>query len=142
MFLQIQLPDETAQPVELRTRTHDDEPGTRADIPELMRAFDLFVLPSLNEGISNTILEAMASGRAVVAARVGGNGELIEDGLTGTLYASASRDEPFATLARYFGDAALAATQGGRARQRALSRFSLGEMIRQYADFYTQALAS
>ena len=53
-------------------------PGERADIPELMRAMDLFVLPSLGEGISNTILEAMSTGLPVVATRVGGNVELGE----------------------------------------------------------------
>src|SRR5262249_30644882 len=51
-------------------------PGERADVPEIMRALDLFVLPSLAEGVSNTILEAMASGLPVVATRVGGNPEL------------------------------------------------------------------
>ena len=59
--------------------------GERADVPDLMRAFDLFVLPSVGEGMSNTILEAMASGLPVVATRVGGNPELIEEDVTGTL---------------------------------------------------------
>ena len=54
-------------------------PGERADIPEIMRVLDLFVLPSIAEGISNTILEAMASGLPVVATRVGGNPELVEE---------------------------------------------------------------
>ena len=58
-------------------------PGERDDVPELMRFMDLFVLPSLREGISNTILEAMASGLPVVATRVGGNPELVEAGNTG-----------------------------------------------------------
>src|SRR6185503_4469668 len=59
--------------------------GERADIAELMRGFDCFALPSLGEGISNTILEAMASRLPVVASRVGGNDELIESGMTGLL---------------------------------------------------------
>lgn len=53
-------------------------PGERSDVPEVMRALDCFVLPSLAEGISNTILEAMASGLPVLATRVGGNAELVE----------------------------------------------------------------
>ncbi len=50
-----------------------------------MRAMDLFVLPSLGEGISNTILEAMSTGLPVIATRVGGNVELVKEGLTGIL---------------------------------------------------------
>ena len=64
--------------------------GARRDVPELMRAMDVFVLPSMNEGISNTILEAMASGLPVVAARVGGNPELIRSGVSGVLYEDAT----------------------------------------------------
>src|SRR5207237_9166164 len=60
-------------------------PGERDDVPQIMRGFDLFVLPSLAEGISNTILEAMASGLPVVATSVGGNAELVESGRTGQL---------------------------------------------------------
>ncbi len=59
-------------------------PGDRSDVPELLRAMDVFVLPSLGEGVSNTLLEAMASGLPVVATRVGGNPELI-DKLNGLL---------------------------------------------------------
>ena len=62
-------------------------PGNRNDVPRVMRGFDLFVLPSLAEGVSNTILEAMATGLPVVATAVGGNTELVEEGVTGTLVA-------------------------------------------------------
>src|SRR5262249_37549911 len=61
-------------------------PGARNDIPDLMRAMDVFVLPSINEGISNTLLEAMAASKPVIAARVGGNPELVDAGQTGALY--------------------------------------------------------
>ncbi len=60
-------------------------PGERPDVPDLMRCMDVFVLPSLGEGISNTILEAMATGLPVVATAVGGNPELVEPGVTGSL---------------------------------------------------------
>ena len=60
-------------------------PGDRDDIPDLLRAMDIFVLPSRNEGISNTILEAMATGLPIVATDVGGNPELVEAGRTGAL---------------------------------------------------------
>jgi len=59
--------------------------GSRADVHRLISLFDVFVLPSLYEGMSNTILEAMACSRPIVATRVGGNPELVEDGLNGYL---------------------------------------------------------
>lgn len=62
--------------------------GDRDDVPVLLSAMNVFVLPSLNEGISNTVLEAMASGLPVVATRVGGNPELVEDGVNGILVPS------------------------------------------------------
>lgn len=59
--------------------------GDRNDVSDLLRLFDLFVLPSLGEGISNTVLEAMATGLPIVATAVGGNPELVEDGVNGRL---------------------------------------------------------
>ena len=59
--------------------------GDRNDVPALMQLMDIFILPSLAEGISNTLLEAMASGLPVIATSVGGNVELIEEGVNGRL---------------------------------------------------------
>ena len=74
--------------------------GARNDVPEVLRGLDAFVLPSLAEGISNTILEAMASALPVVATRVGGNPELLDDGVTGRLVPVAGRRGPGACAAR------------------------------------------
>ena len=63
--------------------------GERTDIPEVMRSLDVFVLPSIAEGISNTVLEAMASGLPVIATAVGGNPELVVPGETGELVPAA-----------------------------------------------------
>jgi hypothetical protein len=60
-------------------------PGERADVPDVMRGLDCFVLPSLAEGISNTILEAMSTALPVLATRVGANAELVAEGRTGHL---------------------------------------------------------
>ena len=79
--------------------------GARDDVPDLLRAMDVFVLPSRNEGISNTILEAMASALPVIAARVGGNPELIADGETGVLYDPAAPTGLAAALEAYASDA-------------------------------------
>lgn len=59
--------------------------GDRNDVPALMQLMDIFILPSLAEGISNTLLEAMASGLPVIATSVGGNVELVEEGVNGRL---------------------------------------------------------
>ena len=59
--------------------------GWRDDIPEIMPLFDVFVLPSLNEGMGRVLVEAMAAGRPVVASRVGGIPDLVRHGETGLL---------------------------------------------------------
>ncbi len=114
--------------------------GARGDAPALLRGFDIFVLPSVNEGISNTILEAMASARPVVAGRVGGNGELIEDGCTGTLYDAADPRALDAAILRYLGDAGLRAAHGEAARGHCLARFSMGAMVQGYTALYDDLL--
>ena len=78
-------------------------PGARGDVAESLRGFDLFVLPSKAEGISNTILEAMATGLPVVATRVGGNPELVVEGKTGTLVPSSDPAALAGAIARYAG---------------------------------------
>jgi sugar transferase (PEP-CTERM/EpsH1 system associated) len=112
--------------------------GSRDDVPQLLRALDLFVLPSLNEGISNTILEAMASGLPVVATQVGGNAELVEEGVTGTLCAPASPAALANAMRAYIADPALGSRQGSAARASVVQRFSMDRMVQQYHDIYSQ----
>jgi len=114
--------------------------GWRDDIPDLMRQLDLFVLPSINEGISNTILEAMACGLPIVATAVGGNGELVVEGENGSLVPPSSPARMADALERYVQDAALTAAQSQASRRRADREFSLGVMLRRYADLYTELL--
>lgn len=116
-------------------------PGERADIPELMRAMDVFVLPSLGEGISNTILEAMASGLPVVATRVGGNPELVEDGITGRLVPPGRPGELARALLEYVDDPVRRGQAGAAARARVDARFSLDAMVRGYLGVYDEVLA-
>ncbi len=115
--------------------------GERADVPEIMRGLDCFVLPSLAEGVSNTILEAMATGLPVVATRVGGNVELIESGLTGTLVPPANSSALAQAIVGYFHDRTLARRHGKAARRVVESRFSLDRMVADYAGMYESALA-
>ena len=115
--------------------------GERDDVAQFMRAFDVFVLPSMAEGISNTILEAMASGVPVVATAVGGNVELVEEGQTGRLVPSRQPDAMASVLLDYFGDRTRARVHGDRGRDRAVERFSLERMVTEYATLYERLLA-
>jgi len=114
-------------------------PGARDDIPGVMRAFDVFVLPSLAEGISNTILEAMATGLPVVATRVGGNAELVEDGRTGMLVDAGDVEALAHALLRY-ADVDVACVAGLAGRVRATTLYSLETMVASYASLYERLM--
>jgi len=116
-------------------------PGARNDVPETLRAMDLFVLPSLNEGISNTILEAMATGLPVVATAVGGNGELIVPGQTGELVPPNDPEAMAAALRTLLCDPARLRAQGVAARARAEQLFGLDSMVERYLSLYETLLA-
>jgi sugar transferase (PEP-CTERM/EpsH1 system associated) len=116
-------------------------PGERADVADIMCGLDCFVLPSLAEGISNTILEAMATGLPVVATRVGGNPELVEDGVTGRLVPAADGDAMASAMLGYFNDPAMARRHALAARQSVLERFSLDHMVRGYLSLYDGLLS-
>ena len=116
--------------------------GERSDVAEVMRGLDCFILPSLGEGISNTILEAMAARLAVVATRVGGNAELIESGMTGLLVPPGDSDALAEALVRYSTDRALARRHAKAARRVAQTRFSLARMVTDYCILYETALAA
>ena len=115
-------------------------PGPRDDVAELLRAFDLFALPSLAEGISNTVLEALASGLPVVAARVGGNPELVVAGETGVLVPADDADALAAELAGYVDSADRRRREGRSARERAVERFSIDAMVGRYLAVYDRLL--
>jgi sugar transferase (PEP-CTERM/EpsH1 system associated) len=114
--------------------------GARSDVPELMRALDIFALPSRAEGISNTILEAMASGLPVVATDVGGNAELVAAGETGALVPAQNPDAMAHALLRYTSDAALRQNHGAAGRKRVEQNFSIDNMVARYTNLYEQSL--
>ncbi len=115
-------------------------PGEREDVAALMRGFDLFVLPSLAEGISNTILEAMASGLPVVATDVGGNPELVESGRTGRLVPPADPESMADAIRAYLDDREMCAKHGRSARATVERRFSMEAMVAGYMDVYDRML--
>ena len=117
-------------------------PGARNDIPELLRSFNLFVLPSLNEGISNTILEAMASGLPVIATNAGGNPELVQPEVNGLLVPVQDSSAMAAAIAEYFYNRNKLEQQGLAARIRIVQTFSLDAMVQGYVDLYHDALAA
>lgn len=116
-------------------------PGDRADTAEWMRAFDVFVLNSLGEGISNTILEAMASGLPVLATEVGGNPELVTPEQTGSLLPPGEPATLAAALARYLDDPALRLRQGRAARARIEADFDWDRATRAYLAVYDALLS-
>lgn len=115
-------------------------PGERNDIPEIMRGLDLFVLPSLREGISNTILEAMASGLPVIATRVGGNPELVEHEKTGILVPPSDPKAIAEAIRGYLHAADKMIDHGQAGRKKAKSEFSIESMINGYVDLYDAIL--
>lgn len=116
-------------------------PGRQNDVAEWLGGLDVFVLPSLNEGISNTILEAMASGLPVVATRVGGNTELVVHGETGVLVAPGTPQTLAEAMQAYVDEPELIVRHGRAGRYRAEQAFSLAAMVAGYVSVYDQLIA-
>ena len=111
-------------------------PGERKDIAFIMRSFDIFVLPSKAEGISNTILEAMATGLPIIATRVGGNPELVVDKETGLLVEKENVTEMAAALQDLVVDDDKRTQFASDALQRAQQEFSIDNMVARYLAVY------
>lgn len=114
--------------------------GNRNDVPEVMRAFDVYVLSSINEGISNTILEAMATGSPVVASNVGGNPDLIVDGVNGRLFPSGDFQSLSSILYGYYLSSDLRNKHGTHGRSTAVSRFSIKKMVENYETVWERVM--
>ncbi|MEX0619758.1 MAG: glycosyltransferase [Pseudohongiellaceae bacterium] len=110
--------------------------GHRTDIPALLGAATVSVLPSHNEGLSNTLLESMASGTPVVATDVGGNPELVEDGITGLLVPRMNPEALASAIDRLLEDPELATRLGNAARKKVALRFSNEVMVQQTQKLY------
>ncbi len=115
--------------------------GDSSRVPELLNAMDAFILPSLGEGMSNTLLEAMASGLPVLATNVGGNPEIIEDNVNGSLFTPGDAQWLAGRLSRMARDPALIHQLGTAARNRAIESFSLSRMLESYRSFYLDLAA-
>jgi sugar transferase (PEP-CTERM/EpsH1 system associated) len=115
-------------------------PGERNDIPELLHGFDLFTLPSIAEGVSNTILEAMASGLPVIATRVGGNPELVEHRRTGILVPASDPIAMADAINSYARDPKQRQEHGLAGRLRVEKHFSIDAMVSGYLRVYDSVL--
>ncbi|MDR2787844.1 MAG: TIGR03088 family PEP-CTERM/XrtA system glycosyltransferase [Candidatus Accumulibacter sp.] len=115
-------------------------PGERDDVPEILRGIDCFALPSLAEGVSNTILEAMASGLPVLATNVGGNAELIEEGKTGKLVPADDAPALSAQIVALAGRRGEARRLGLAGREAVERKYSLAAMVARYQSLYDHAL--
>jgi sugar transferase (PEP-CTERM/EpsH1 system associated) len=111
-------------------------PGQRQDLPDLLAACDIFALSSDSEGMSNTIIEAMAAGRPVLATDVGGNSELVVPDRTGLLVEARSPEALAEGIRKLAADPATREAMGAAGRRRAEYEFSLRRMLEEYQSMY------
>ncbi|MBF9236496.1 glycosyltransferase [Hymenobacter sp. BT683] len=110
----------------------------RQDIPDVLRALDIYCLPSLWEGLSIGLLEAMAMGKAVVATAIDGTREVVQDGVNGLCIPPKSPEQLAAALTRLLADAGLRGRLGAAARQTVAREFNVETMTRQVEQLYQQ----
>jgi L-malate glycosyltransferase len=110
-----------------------------ADVAEWLRAIDIFVLPSLSEALSNSLLEAMACGCCPVASRVGGNVELIRHGENGMLFEAGDADQLSQVLSTLLDLRVLREQLAARARCTA-EKFSIAASVRRMGEIYTELI--
>ena len=112
--------------------------GQRQDVPDLLNAMDIFVLPSYSEGVSLALLEAMAAGLPVIATAVGGLPEVVTDGETGLLIPPRDAAALARALARLLDDPDGAKALGDRARQHVRAHYSLDRLGREINEIYEE----
>ena len=110
--------------------------GLRDDIPNILAASDIFVLPSYSEGLSNALMEAMASGCACIATEVGGNSYLVQNGVSGLLFPPGDREALRAHIKRLLDDPAKRKAMGEAARKRIEEQFSWEKVGKMYGDLF------
>ena len=116
--------------------------STWRDTPQLYAGVDVVVLSSLEEGFANVIIEAMASAKPVIATKVGGNVEAIQDGITGLLVPPADSDALAEAMCRLLRDRALASEMGRKSRTRVLAKFQQQFMWDEMQKHYNELLQS
>ncbi len=115
--------------------------GERTDAPEILACFDVFVLPSLWEGLPYALVEAAAAGRPIAATAIDGVLEVVRDGETGLLVPPADPEALSGAILRLLGDAELAGKLGHAAREAIPPRFGMDRMIREMSALYRESAA-
>ncbi len=113
--------------------------GLRNDVPAILAESDIFVMPSYSEGLSNAIMEAMASGCTIIATAVGGNTYLVENGVTGLLFEPGDRAALQAHIRRLVEDTAKRQAMGAAARAKVEKEFSWVVVGRRYTALFDEA---
>ena len=114
--------------------------GLRTDVPEVLASVTVAVMPSLNEALSNVLLESMAAGAPVVATRVGGTPEAIEDGVNGLLVPPGDAMALADSISHVLMNPVLATRLGRAARQTIDERFSMERMVSATEQLYESLL--
>jgi len=115
--------------------------GRRSDIPEILASCDIAVLPSRAEGLPNAVLEYMAAGLPVIASWVGGNAELVQDGVTGMLVPSEDSAALSAALLKLLSEPALAARLAQAGHEFTVRNFSFERLVQDVDALYTELLS-
>jgi len=114
--------------------------GLRTDVPAVLSSLTVSVMPSLNEALSNVVLESMAAGAPTVATRVGGTPEAVRDGVSGILVPPGNSAALADAVVHLLNDQQLAKHLGRSARARIVEHFSVRRMVRATEDLYTDLL--
>jgi glycosyltransferase involved in cell wall biosynthesis len=122
----------------LQIQPHVHLVGWRHDVSDWLQGFDVFAMPSVSEGYALALVEAAAAALPLVATAVGGNGEIVQQGVTGMLVPARDSDAFAAALAQLVDNAALRADMGQAARQWALAHGSIGTMGAAYQALYEE----
>lgn len=116
--------------------------GFRDDVADLLGASDLFVLPTLWDALPTVVMEAMAAGLPIVASRVGGLPDMVQDGIEGVLVSPNNEEELVSAISSILGDDGLHQDMATAARQRAESEFSLAGQVAKLATLYQDLVAA
>ena len=112
--------------------------GPKDDLLPYYRAADVFVLPSISEGLSNSMLEAMACGVAVMASRVGGARDAVKQGVSGCLFDPLNRVELKTCLRGFLADRSVALKMGEQARKTAVEKYSMARVTDELLAIYSE----